>query len=50
MSDTNYEALVQCYLSEQMTLDQLYKHFDEDPGFEIWFMERMNERSYAGTA
>lgn len=50
MTGTNYEALVQCYLSEQMSLEQLYKHFEEDPGFEEWFMERLNERTYAGTA
>lgn len=40
----NYEALFQCFLSEQMTPAQLEHHMRDDEVFRSWVSRRMRER------
>lgn len=38
-----YEALLACYRSEQMSAAQLHAHMDDDPDFETFVRSRMGE-------
>lgn len=40
-----YEALLACYRSEQMTASQLLTHMGEDPDFELFVRARMGVRA-----
>ena len=40
----DWEVLEQCWLSEQMSTDELLKHFNNDSAFHEWFHKRMAAR------
>ena len=42
-TDADYEALLACYRSEQMSAAQLQAHMDGDPDFEMFVGSRMGE-------
>jgi hypothetical protein len=42
--DRRYELLLQCWLSDQMTLPQLTRHLEEDTAFADWFTSAAQAR------
>jgi hypothetical protein len=42
---SNYELLLQCFFSEQMSVAQLQRHMDDDAVFRAWFSRRMPART-----
>jgi len=43
MDVNNYQMLYECYMSEQMSDEQLVEHFRVDPDFEQWFLRKCLE-------
>jgi hypothetical protein len=44
-ANPEYEALLACYRSEQMSTAQLLAHMDEDAAFESFVRARVNDRA-----
>jgi hypothetical protein len=39
----NYELLWECFMSEQMSVEQMIEHFKEDPQFENFVHAKIKE-------
>lgn len=44
-TESNYELLYQCFLSEQMSTAQLERHMEDDKVFRAWVARRMRRRA-----
>ncbi len=43
-TESRYELLFQCFISEQMSMAQLERHMDDDSVFRAWVSRRMRTR------
>lgn len=43
-TESRYELLLQCFLSDQMSMAQLERHMDDDSVFRAWVARRMRTR------